>query len=340
MPKIKILKQNDKIEWTEILNRMIGYDFYHTYSYNFYYKLSGSEPVLYCFEYNNVEIVFPFIIRDIKDSEYKDITSSYGYVGPIASVKKVDDDVLKLFHNSLHNFFIENKIIAAFSRMHPSLDNSFLLEGLGNIISLSQTVYMDLSLDIDKQRHQYRKSVKSSINKLKREGYIIIEDRDKQHIDDFIEIYNENMDRVAAKKEYYFDKRYYEMIFNSDDIGSHLYFIEKDGERVATSIFVYTGDIIQYHLSATRGDYLRESPIRLLLDYIRINGTEKGYNELHLGGGLGSKEDSLFSFKAGFSDCRYTFKIWKYISNEEVYDQLVKERGVTEDTGFFPLYRN
>ncbi len=189
------------------------------------------------------------------------------------------------------------------------------------------------------QRQEYRRDVKSRLNKLIREGYSILEGTDKAFVDEFIEIYNENMLRVEAKDEYFFDRSYYNMIFNSPDINSKLYFVIKDNVKVAASIFVFTDKIIQYHLSATRSEYLKNSPVRLLIDYIRIYGTNNGYKELHLGGGLGSTEDSLFNFKAGFSNERHQFKVWKYIVDQEAYDSFVKERNVNIDSGFFPLYR-
>ncbi len=76
---------------------------------------------------------------------------------------------------------------------------------------------------------------------------------------------------------------------------------------------------------------------------MRIRGNRENYSYLNLGGGVGAKEDSLFYFKSGFSKNTASFKVWKYIVNQLVYDELV-QRG--KDVGkhekfvqFFPHYR-
>ena len=62
---------------------------------------------------------------------------------------------------------------------------------------------------------------------------------------------------------------------------------------------------------------------------------------LHLGGGLGGEEDSLFEFKSGFSDLFLNFKTWRFMADEASYDSIVEARGLTSysNTEFFPLYR-
>ena len=47
--------------------------------------------------------------------------------------------------------------------------------------------------------------------------------------------------------------------------------------------------------------FLKLSPIRLLIDEARIQGSLENYKYFNLGGGLGNQIDSLFHFKASFS---------------------------------------
>ncbi len=64
-----------------------------------------------------------------------------------------------------------------------------------------------------------------------------------------------------------------------------------------------------------------------------------GYRTLYLGGGVGSGEDSLFRFKKSFFKGELNhFFIGKKIYNQEMYDELVGMRDVSETT-FFPRYR-
>jgi hypothetical protein len=81
--------------------------------------------------------------------------------------------------------------------------------------------------------------------------------------------------------------------------------------------------------------------LTLVWDSIRIEAIEKNEKWLHLGGGAGGNDDSLFQFKAQFSDLRFIFKTWRYVHNKETYTQLVSEKhpDIIPKSSFFPLYR-
>jgi hypothetical protein len=66
-----------------------------------------------------------------------------------------------------------------------------------------------------------------------------------------------------------------------------------------------------------------------------------GNRVLHLGGGVGSRDDSLFRFKTGFSDLRSPFQTWRVICDHKRYVELTEDAGVFNAPidGFFPAYR-
>ena len=84
------------------------------------------------------------------------------------------------------------------------------------------------------------------------------------------------------------------------------------------------------------------------MDTVREWGSAVGAKTLHLGGGVSSKEDSLFEFKAGFSRCRHRFVTWRWILAENAYREMCgNEMGLhsghhnmATDVGFFPAYRS
>jgi len=298
------------------------------------------EPILLKWESNTNVILLPMLKRKIMGTPYFDLTSVYGYAGPICREKDISWLELKKFQKDMVTYFAENLIISVFSRLHPLFNQENILEGFGIVEVLSQTVSIDLTLPLDLQRRQYRKGVKSDLSKLKQRDLKIIEDKDHLLIADFVSIYNENMLRVGAEKHYFFPVKYYTDLFSDNGVEAKLFFVMEGDIAIAAGIFVFTGDIIQYHLSGTKGDYLQNSPIRLMIDYIRLLGTELGYKTFHLGGGVGSNKDALFNFKAGFSKIRHEFKVWKYIVDTEVYNQLSHELGIDEGERYFPLYRS
>jgi hypothetical protein len=66
-----------------------------------------------------------------------------------------------------------------------------------------------------------------------------------------------------------------------------------------------------------------------------------GNRVLHLGGGVGSRYDSLFRFKTGFSNLRSGFDTWRIICNHKRYDELTEAAGLSHAPidGLFPAYR-
>ncbi len=332
----------DKDSWQEVLDAVEQYDFYHTFDYHQISKLNGEIPILVKYQENNTIVALPFLLRRIYNTEYYDLTSVYGYSGPITTKINKDFDSLKL-KKHLVNYFIEHNIVAIFSRLNPFISNQEkIIEDLGEIKRLSKVVNIDLCKSLDEQRTVFSKTTKRYINKTRKLCDVRI-GNSPEDMESFRSLYYENMDRVNAKKSYYFDKQYFKNFVASTAFKTDvlLVVLKETGETISAAMMVKTNDIIQYHISGTKNDYLHLTPIRLLIDEMRIAGTKDGYKFFNLGGGLGSSEDSLFNFKASFSKDFKDFKVWKYIANQEIYDSLcTKYAAEDSNSDFFPLYRS
>jgi len=117
-----------------------------------------------------------------------------------------------------------------------------------------------------------------------------------------------------------------------------------DDEPIAGGVFTYTNNIIQVHLLATKAEFLHDSPTKTLIDEVSIIGRKMGMKYLHLGGGFGGKNDSLFYWKSGFSSTYLTFQTWRLINNMIAYNQLVYDNAIPKNgsdskVDYFPLYR-
>ena len=332
---IELTPKKDKSKWNSTIKKMMNHDFYFSNSYH----SNNDGALLISFKEQGYNICLPLIIRHIENTNYFDATSVYGYSGPLRSESNIPDNIISKFNDELKICLSEMNVVTVFSRLHPLFKQEDLLSNIGDITPLGKTVSIDLTLSLKDQRCQYRKRLKSRINRFSKSTGFVYEDTKLEYVDDFIKLYHENMKRVNAESIYFFDKGYFNNLFFSDDIDAKLLFIKKDGVLISGAIFVYTDGIIQYHLSGTKFEYLKHSPLELLLDYVRITGTQQGYKNLHLGGGVGSKEDSLYHYKTGFSKVENNFKVWKYIVNEEIYNQLINEVEINEDDCYFPPYR-
>ncbi|MEM8937780.1 MAG: GNAT family N-acetyltransferase [Bacteroidota bacterium] len=332
----------EKEQWDKILLEIGKYDCYHTFEYHNICSEVGNTPILLEYRSKNLLIALPLILRPIEGTDYFDFTSVYGYPGPIHNGKLTEEARLT-FQESLTSYFFDKKVVSVFSRLNPFIgEQESTLENLGTIEYLGDVVNIDLTKDIELQRQLFSKTTKRYLNKTRRLCYTK-KSNDLDDIQVFMDLYYENMDRVNAKKLYYFDKDYFVKLANSQTFKTEIIYavLQETDEIISAAMMFKTNDIVQYHISGTKNDYLHMTPIRLLLDETRIDGSNEGFTFFNLGGGLGSEEDSLFQFKASFSKDFKAFKVWKHIVDETVYETLVKEKEI-QDTGtnFFPKYRH
>ncbi|WP_316843051.1 GNAT family N-acetyltransferase [Pedobacter gandavensis] len=337
----RLLQLFEKEDWKYYVGNSLQHDFYHTWHYH---SLDvGGEPLLFVYEEGETYLAFPFIKREIPGEEYSDLTSIYGYTGPISNQKFTDlsPSFLENFRTSFLESLKEEKIVSVFSTLHPFFDQRLSLAELGSIHSNGKTVAIDLSLSLETQRKKYHRRLRGKIRQLKSKGYVVRESDSIEDIDIFANIYTENMKRIGASDSYLFPGSYFRDLYHSDELSSKLLLVYLHDKAVSGVYMVCTNEIIQAHLLGTLTAYLPDSPARLLTDEITVIGRKMGARYFHLGGGFNFKRDSLFEWKACFSDLILDFSSWRFIANPAVYDALVEKLEIREtaDIDFFPLYR-
>jgi hypothetical protein len=340
MPYLIVTVQ-EKDLWNQYVHACKMYDFYHTWYYHSL-EISG-EPVLFVYKQEDSFIVFPLLKRNINGSDYSDFTSVYGYAGPISNLDfdKLDHHIMEGFKQSFLAFLTEEKNVSVFCRLHPIINHDILVEKFGSLIDNGKTVAIDLLCPIEEQRSKYRRQFRSKIKQLREKGFYLKITTSKEDVQAFVKIYNENMERVNAESYYHFNENYFFNMLNSADFESSVLLLYCGNEISCGAFVTFSNKIMQFHLAATNNDYLHEGPMKLLIDEASLLGRENNMNYLHLGGGVGGSEDSLYNFKAGFSDSSLYFKTWRYIADQVKYDELVMESGKNEceKSDFFPLYR-
>ncbi|MBB2148460.1 GNAT family N-acetyltransferase [Pedobacter gandavensis] len=338
----KLISLQEREEWTAYVNGAAEYDFYHTWLYHSL-DLSG-DPFLFVYEEDHNYIAFPLLKRAISQTSFSDLGSVYGYTGPISNRKfeDMEDSFREKFMISFLAFLKKEQNISVFSRLHPLFNQYLLFEKFGGIHENGKTVAIDLSLSIEEQRKKYRRNTLKSVKKAWHAGYSVRESKTQEDIDLFYEIYTHNMERVEATDYYFFSKAYFMNLVGNEDFDCRLLLVCFKDEVVCGMITTFTNGIIQGHLVGTKHAYLVNSPAKFLVDEITLIGRKEGMKYLHLGGGVGFKMDTLFNWKAGFSDLFLEYKSWRYVANNMVYHALVNKRKIDQhkkDIDFFPLYR-
>lgn len=336
-----LLTLNEKELWSMYVYSCKVYDFYHTW---YYHSLETSgEPILFVFQQGNTIIALPLLRRAIPKSQLSDCTSVYGYAGPIsnADFNDLDDSIMSDFKDAFLSFLQESKNVSVFTRLHPLINHEILLNKFGGIFDNGKTIAIDLQGSLDDQRKQYRRQYRSKIRQLREKGYYLKVGDSMPEVQEFVKIYNANMSRVKAESYYHFNEKYFLDMLSSTDFESELLLLYKEDEIAAGAFVVYSNNLMQFHLAATHDKYLSEGPMKLLVDEATLLGRERGMNYLHLGGGVGGREDSLFEFKSGFSEQHLSFKTWRYVADENAYGELVKTHATASvaSSNFFPLYR-
>jgi len=341
MYKFESISLDNREKWDNVILNSNYYDFYHTSCYHVIESKAGKAELLFATDGTD-HIAIPLIFREIPNTDLFDATSVYGYCGPITNqlFENIPLELIKYFQNQTTRYFKSNKVVTVFSRLHPLIDTTRIFEDFGTVRNVNQTITIDLTKDLDTQRRKYRKTLLYDINKLRSTNYNVVKASTKNEIERFVSIYIETMKRVESKESYFFDREYFTYFIENSCFKSDILLAVKDMEIAAGAIFTEINGIMQYHLAGTSNKFIRDAPMKLILDEARLMGTQRNLNYLHLGGGVGgSDKDSLFFFKSGFSKNKFDFKVWQMLVDEEKYELL--SAGVDKDTSdnFFPLYR-
>lgn len=332
----------EKEHWTQVIRATHLHDFHHTW---YYHQLSAadSQPFLFVFEKEGHFIAVPLLKRNIEDTNYYDCTSVYGYAGPLSNLdfRDMPPLLLQQFSQAFLQFLKKEKIVSVFARLHPLIHQHFQPGKTGGLYDNGKTVVIDLSLSIAEQRQHYRKAFRSKINQLRNKGYKVRQGTTEEDLASFAAIYLQNMQRLGAKADYFFDKNYFRQLLHASGFQSHILLASFEGRDTAGVFVTCCNNIMQLHLAATHEDFIHDSPMRLLVEESSIFGQSAGMRYLHLGGGVGGQQDSLFNFKAGFSGQHLDFKTWRLIADTATYKALTLKKApapVMTDLPF-PIYR-
>lgn len=351
--KFSLIKFDEPGKWEQVVKGFKNYDVYYLLDYVKAFRIHGDgEPTLFYYEDENIKAMNVVMKRDISvdkrfagkipSNTFYDITTPYGYGGFLIE-GKITKDNLKNLDNEYSSICKKEGIISEFVRLNPVLNNGRYLKEIYDISSLGKTITIDLiSTDhiwdnlASKNRNVIRKAMKSGVE--------IYWGRDPNLFNEFIGLYNATMDKDNALDYYYFNKDFYNSVLTDLKYNSLIFYAVYDEKIIAMSMILYANEQVHYHLSASNREFQHLAPSNLLLYEVACWGCENGYKTFHLGGGLGSKEDSLYKFKKVFNkNSVTTFRIGRKIFSEELYNEMISLRKgeLTSGsyTGYFPEYR-
>lgn len=337
--------------WTEALDRL-PHDVYHRPEYH---SLPGfghqGKPLMFSYrEGETGTFLWPYLLRPIAGTGDYDVSSVYGYAGPLCSG---DGEFAERAWLALQDHWRSRRVVSAFTRFHPILGNAPAvfsgLAGAGQdgLMPAGSTVSIDLTIPPEDQVRRYQKVLRQEIRKAREAGFVTEEDREWTATSEFLRLYRETMARRNSRQEYLVDEAWVGEFRQALGGRAKLFVTTWNGAVAAALLAIEYSPFLHAHLTGINAELSAHSPLKVLLDDIRAWGAERGLSWFHLGGGLGGREDSLFQFKRRFSPVTHTFQTGRWILDAARYRELAEaHRESLLRTGFrignpdfFPVYR-
>jgi serine/alanine adding enzyme len=269
--------------------------------------------------------VFACIVRDL--GERADVTTPYGYGGPVAG----DPAAADRFYEAYERWCRERGVVSTFVRFHPLYENQryarMHTEAIGATIAWRMQ-----GEDLFERMHAHHRRV---IRKAQRAELEVRVD-EQPELDEFVALYERTMTRLDADSFYLFTPQYWRSLAVLPAV---LVEARLDGELAASVLCFASKPWLHYHLGASSDEGRALGASNLVLYEAARWGREHGYELLHLGGGIGARRDSLYEFKRRFDPGgERDFVVGKAIHDETAYRELAGAESVELD-GFFPAYR-
>lgn len=325
------------------------HDFYHRAAYHGFAESMG-EGSAYLAVYGTAKrfLAWPYLIKEISDSDKMDAGSVYGYSGPIG-IGLQDSAFRVRAWQAMRAVWVEQRLVSLFTRFHPVLNNQAYCEDMhavpglhrDELLKLGRSVSIDLSLSREQRRRAYPKILRQEIQAAERAGLVVTIDENWVHYAAFAKLYRTTMLKNSAHDRYLFSAQYFEALRAALEGDAHLAVVQQNGELAAALLFTVRGPIAQAHLTGINPMFHALSPLKCLLEGVAEIARAMGAALLHLGAGRGGKEDSLYKFKSRFSALQHDFAVGRWVLDETAYLALNEHNGVATDASatFFPAYR-
>ena len=353
----KVLKVNSDKGKREYANLLSSLDKMNPYfQLDFFDVFGGGLRNLTCFSYfskgNNIRIIMPVYVNPIKIGEeeiqFFDVTSPYGYTGPISSLNALDSDFIKFWEN-VDNWYLENNVVSEFLRFNLSNNHcNYSGKVVRTMLNIKGKIIED-----EMQFKSFDRKVRKNVNKAKREGlesYVYFLNIEDDKIEEFYNIYIDTMVRTNASKKFHYSLDNFKQFIYSNISYCAICTVYFDNIPISSELVLISEDSIYSFLGGTNENFFDKRPN----DFLKVELINWARNQnlkyYVLGGGYGL-EDGIFKYKkAFFPNDVVEYYTGRKIVNENVYNKLLdltnkyrisKQLSVLniEDDSFFPLYR-
>lgn len=339
---LMIYSLRDRDQWQEAMNTFPISDFYYMPNYlATQEKLEKGLALLAVWDSADFggKVAYAFIKRGIEGCDGRfDITTPYGYGGPIFSGSPQSaSEAIRGFRAEFCQFCRNSRIVSEFIRFHPLLGN-YVGDCYGmKTAYVRDTVVVELNPDGDPLA-AFPSKTRNMVRKAIRRGVRVEASNDARSLREFTRLYSETMQRRDATDYYFFSDSFFKEVLETIESRPFLLTAWMGDVAIASALFVHFGEFLHYCFSGSDPEFQVFGPNNLIIYEAALKGLKLGARRLHLGGGYKGAKDSLFRFKASFSDVRTPFYIGRQVHDPEAYERLCTVLG-RNDKGYFPAYR-
>lgn len=300
-----------------------------------HYEKDKSTRVTVLYQDDAGSVTLPCLIREIPRSDLRDITTPYGYGGPVV----VGDPHINQFLHCFSEWAVAEDIVTAFIRFDPVSRNHTKFSEISTFVSNVVLVQVGSNIDVlgnlsPRYRKQYRRAQRAGLETS------IHSDVSQGMLSEFREHYESSMRRVNAREQYYFSDSFWETVFSRQhELGVTISRTVMGSELHATGLRLAGARNAYNFLSATSNEGRHTHATEFDKINFCLQAQKDGKEIVNFGGGVGGAGDSLFEHKRRFAPSAELseFYIGKLVFVPEAYANLAGRPFTAQ--GGFPSYR-
>lgn len=287
-------------------------------------------------------ILYPFLQRAIpgrpEDDQLTDITTAYGYGGPVFWGPESAAQLAQEFWSAFDGWVSRERVVSEFVRFSLFSDADGWYPG--EVVDRQLNVVVPVNVEEDVLWRSFESKVRKNVKRARESRIEVVVDDTGEFLDDFLSIYTATMNRREAADHYYFSREFFERI-HQDLVGQFAYFhAYRDGAIVSTELVLVSAHAVYSYLGGTHADAFPYRPNDLLKYEIIRWARDQGKQSFVLGGGV-APGDGIERYKRAFApDGSREFRTGQRILLPNAYSRLVDSTNGSMSTGYFPAYRS
>lgn len=313
-----------KERWQQVFAQLPEFSgkIYYSYAWHAITAANGDgrPAALFFADGDNGQAFYPFLMKQIPEAVGGngeiDLETAYGYGGPVFF--NLNTEQIGEFNRIMTDWAAENHVVAEFIRLNPLTSFQTCVDQACHVSHNRITVSIDLTEGPEAVLNGCSEARQRNWKKAGRLGLSVRRLADPA---EFVPLYLQTMQRLAARSYYHFSRQYFAALAElPEESCFYAGAFTADGRLAAAAIYLLDQTSAHYHLGASDQQLLHtQANAFLMLEFARLL-CGSGRQLLHLGGGLSlADDDSLFRFKAGFSAQRHDFFIGRRIYDQQKY---------------------